>query len=699
MKKNLLFIYFILFFWPYFFLFPITLDIITIGNDFELLYFSYKKYIFELVSSGVIPLWSPAEGVGFPIISNPFAQFFYPLSWFLYSFYIFINNFNTYHFALYTIFAISIFNFGQFFWLRSLKFNTIICLVSTIVLSVSLKFTEILRFPNAIHAACWIPWIFYGLSILKKDRKKIKSFLILAFSILSVFTAGYPYYIFYIFLCSAFYYFFHLYFCYKNNIFSNSLFLVPILSIIFVLVVVSPYFYAIFEMLKLMNRANVSYEFATEHGFTLIDILGSFFFPPAASTEGRFYISSISTLLFFLIIFIKIFYSSMLNVKQIYILPFLFFIIFVINLSMSKNGLFFHFFWENFPFIGYIRTWPRINIILIPFFSVIVAIAIENLIEIKNKEIFFQRNFKNIYYFIFFYIISVLLIQIIFINFDIFNKEYWGFWQKKRFFGLSQILPFPLKEYVDLHSSYIYSFYLILSLIFLVLYFKLRSNLFSFLILGFILLSSLELFLFSNIQWAIPSGFYKTNFSKAGTLGELKKSFLRSRISNEVHGFQFFRDNYRHNVNYFEDWGYQAHHELYKKYFNLKNGSLKQELSEKIKKNVLHFYGMDDEARRIFFSDHVNFNSIEDFIINSKKFEKENNISFRFDMDQYNGNIIKIIYNTQSPAILSFIDNWDNNWTATIDGKSVNINKLFGAYKSIEVPGGSHTVIFSFKIF
>ena len=35
------------------------------GNDFDIVYYSYKKYIFELLDEGVVPLWSPYEGVVF----------------------------------------------------------------------------------------------------------------------------------------------------------------------------------------------------------------------------------------------------------------------------------------------------------------------------------------------------------------------------------------------------------------------------------------------------------------------------------------------------------------------------------------------------------------------------------------------------------------------------------------------------------
>ena len=62
-KKNLNKIFFIIILiWPFVFLFPLSFGFIVMGNDFELIYFSYKRYIAEMLSVGVIPYWSPEIG-------------------------------------------------------------------------------------------------------------------------------------------------------------------------------------------------------------------------------------------------------------------------------------------------------------------------------------------------------------------------------------------------------------------------------------------------------------------------------------------------------------------------------------------------------------------------------------------------------------------------------------------------------------
>ena len=152
-KLKIKFSILIILIWPYIFLFPITFGIIGIGNDFDLIYFSYKRYIAEMLANGIIPLWSPVEATGISLIFNPFAQFFYVPGLINY-FYHFVTGSLTLHiYAIYTISAISIFSLGTYFWLKSFKFNNSISFLSALLIACSLKVTELLRFPNAAHAA------------------------------------------------------------------------------------------------------------------------------------------------------------------------------------------------------------------------------------------------------------------------------------------------------------------------------------------------------------------------------------------------------------------------------------------------------------------------------------------------------------------------------------------------------------------
>ena len=120
---------------------------------------TYKKYIFELLKQGHLPLWSPVEASGTSLIFNPLAQFFYIPSWLFYIVCFLFGKITKYYFLIYTIFAISIFNLGFFFYFRTLKIDFKISLTAIFITCISLKVTELLRFPNAIHCFAWFPWV------------------------------------------------------------------------------------------------------------------------------------------------------------------------------------------------------------------------------------------------------------------------------------------------------------------------------------------------------------------------------------------------------------------------------------------------------------------------------------------------------------------------------------------------------------
>ena len=198
--NNKKFILILLIIAPYIYLFPHTFHFIEMGNDFELLYYSYKKYIFEFVKVGHFPLWSPSESLGYSLIFNPFAQYFYPLSWLLYILGFIFGDLSKHLYLLYTIFGLSIYNVGQYLWLRKLNIESKYCLIATLITCFGLKLTEILRFPNAIHALAWFPWILYAITLSVQNTKLIKSSILIFIFSSFILTAGYPYYILYGFI-------------------------------------------------------------------------------------------------------------------------------------------------------------------------------------------------------------------------------------------------------------------------------------------------------------------------------------------------------------------------------------------------------------------------------------------------------------------------------------------------------------------
>ncbi|HSJ40417.1 MAG TPA: hypothetical protein VK955_05115, partial [Xanthobacteraceae bacterium] len=192
------------FVWPFVFLFPYVVPVggrfLLVGNDFGVLYYSSKAYLLDGLSHGVMRWWSPAEAAGFPFYSNPFSQAFYPLNILLTIAYRLFGGWQLLDHQRYTVLGLGLFSLGLFRWLRALGFDRRIALSAAMVMAVSFKLSELLRFPNAIHTAAWYPWVLLCSGRVVESsstRTRVVNGLLLAGALVCLMTGGYPYYIVY----------------------------------------------------------------------------------------------------------------------------------------------------------------------------------------------------------------------------------------------------------------------------------------------------------------------------------------------------------------------------------------------------------------------------------------------------------------------------------------------------------------------
>src|SRR6266480_684345 len=183
--------------WPFLFLWPYTLHVLSIGNDFLYTYYNYKAYLLVALSSGHFPLWSPTELAGYPFFSNPLAQAVYPLNLLYVAFYTMTGSFSVWHYTLFTIMGISIFGVGLYYWLRRLVFPGYVALLATMIACMSLKVTETIRYPNAVHSAAWLPWLLLGITMAAARKDVVRGAVTFGIATLMLLTAGYPYYVIY----------------------------------------------------------------------------------------------------------------------------------------------------------------------------------------------------------------------------------------------------------------------------------------------------------------------------------------------------------------------------------------------------------------------------------------------------------------------------------------------------------------------
>ena len=194
----------VVFFWPFLYLFRHVFTIngqyTAVGNDFYEVYYKYKIYLLANLVEFRFPLWSPAEAAGFSFYTSPLSQAFYPLNLLLAVWYKIVAGYSPLDYQIFAVFGLSIFALGLFMWLRLLNSNLRAVIFSVLVMSVSFRMTEILRFPNAVHTAAWYPWVLYALTKIMFSRSlknAAMAGILLTLFLICLCTGGYPYYVYY----------------------------------------------------------------------------------------------------------------------------------------------------------------------------------------------------------------------------------------------------------------------------------------------------------------------------------------------------------------------------------------------------------------------------------------------------------------------------------------------------------------------
>ena len=691
-KKFHLFILIII---PFIYLFPHTLRLIEMGNDFELLYFAYKKYIFEFIQIGHLPLWSPSEAGGYSLIFNPFAQYFYPLSWLLYFFSFIIGDLSKYTYLIYTILGVSIYNVGQYLWLKRLGLDIKYCFFATLITCFGLKINEILRFPNAIHTFAWFSWILYGMTLSIKVENNIKSSLILFVSTILILTAGYPYYIFYGFLLFGSYFIFISFYRVKKEIYKNDtihnnlyLFFYNVLPPFLALLIVFPWLEGIKEVMDITRDRNIqdiTFSYILDSNF--IDQLGSWIFPPISLAEGWYYFGTLMTVLFIFYVINFLLSKNKQSLEKYFLTFFIIFFLFNYQFSAAENSYLFKIIWEKFDLLKNFRAFSRINILLIPLFAVLFCFVLK-LIEEKKHNINFLITTSLV-------AIFIILSQIYIIEISDIKNHYWKTWQERRL--LYGSIKFSSIAFIfNLYNHYIYSISLIISLI-IFNFLKIRKSK-KLLPLLVVILVSGELFLLSNIQWAIPYKFYDSNnynlLSKK-PLDDINDAFLSPRVVTEVKGNTYFRNFRKFNINYFDNFGLDKHTKLIDKYFK-RNGNLKDGLDQETIKKINQFWGLNDN-NKIFFTKKIGYLTIEKFI-NDVNFLKNNkDVFISMEIINYNGDEIYIDLKTNIDGFLTFVDNWSPGWKVYVNNKEKSIIKVLETYKSVKINTGYNKIKFKYE--
>ncbi|MHC4543124.1 MAG: hypothetical protein ACYSYL_01190 [Planctomycetota bacterium] len=678
--------------WPFLYLyrhvFPINGQYAAIGNDFILLYYKYKVYLLACLADFHFPLWSPAEGAGYPFYTNPFTQAFYPFNLLLVAWYKILGGYNPLDHQVFTVLGISIFALGLFMWLRLINSNLRAIIFGVLIMSVSFKVTEMIRFPNAVHTAAWYPWILYALTriLLSKSLKDaVVGGVLLAFFLICLLTGGYPYYIYYgLFLFPPYLLVFLLQ-PLRQRLFEpctinwKRAFATFILSGGVTLVICTPYIIGIKRLMaETAFRAGKDFAYSTEHVFDFEDTLGSLVYPPAASAEG-WYFFSITGLLVILL--------YMLTRKKVNLesegrnggketltprhpcdlwvkLFFIIWICVITYISYGRHSYLFKLLWKFMPGFSSLRVWGRLNIILVPILAWLLSISyasFESVLSVKKTPVLKKRSYLLAPIVVLTAIYTcILCVQIYFYHNNI-NDRLWNIFFK-------HLSPQRLQFIV--YGAAAFAAFCLIVLLSKWVSFKSNRAL-TVMLAVLVLVATVEMRHVGARVWTQQREIYgeRKHFDVV-KLNEASFNYRRTDRKDTI-GLPNF------SVGVLLNW-----------YFGRYNGFLKETEGELEARRAL--LGIQD-GRKVFFSKSIKHSTVRSFLLDASGFQRPGQLL------SYTGDELRWEIDAPVEGYLSFIDNWDRNWKVFIDDKVADIELLFGTFKSVRLAPGHHRVRFNYQ--
>lgn len=683
---------------PFLFLLPYITTIaghnVSLGNDFGPFYFVYKTYLLDYLSRGYFPLWSPSEGAGYPFFSNPLAQAVYPFNLILAVFDKINGGYTRLDHQVFTVAAISWFSLGLYAWLRSLRMEKRHAVFTALTMALSYKMTELLRFPNAAHEAAWYPWILLALTrlFLAKDWKTVWRWSAgLCFSLICLFTAGYPYYVYYLPFLAAPYLLFMLIPRVRRVIFAVKKpdwrrFITGFLTAAVAAVLIcAPYLWQMSRTIaETSGRAGDDFQHATMYPFDFQDTLESLVYPTAARPEGWFYFGALGLVLMAL-------YlarpqkaagdgeSELISARRDWPVKLALFgwLIFLSYISYGEQSYLFLLFYKILPEFSALRGWGRLSIALLPGLSLLLAYALADFESHFESPSSGNRRLKPwVWITLAAVTVSSLAFQWAEYSQGLID-EYWELYFIPRVMNLIQtvanvlhldVIPDP----VVLSSAYSYSF----------MAFTLLSGIVAFLLLWkrqirpsqkLALAIGLGLFSLGNLwyggPWLWNNGFVPRDIRKDGNYQRMTAISLVTPRKNEDSTLTLSPS---FSVGSPPKWHFSRYQDFY-----FKPGNDTKQRDELL--------GVTD-GNRFFFSRSIGQTSIEDFLSDARKFAAKPVVH------DYTGDFLLAEVNAPENGYFSFIDNWDENWTARVDGLPVKIELLFGTFKSVKLEAGKHEV-------
>ena len=658
---------------------------LRLGNDFRMLYYAYKAYLLDRLAQGAFPLWSPSEAAGFPFYSNPFTQAFYPLNLPLAGFYRLMGGYSYFDHQAYTVLGLSFFALGLFLWLGRLLGNRRAVVLAVLVVSLDFKLGEILRLSNAVHAAAWLPWLLWGVTLAAQGVRPFKAAGAVFVPCLLLLTAGYPYYVYY------------------------ALFLVPPYALALLwpparralglgerppatlrylltlaggalaaLALAGPYLYQMARLMgQTVDRAGAGLAFATSQSLTPLDTLGSLLYPPAAQSEGWFYLGTAALLLLVLHGSASLGRGGPGRDRWLWlgVLPWFCFIVLI---TYGKHTPLFGLLYHWLPGFDRLRLWGRLNIILLPVLALLLARAyawLEDLLFHPGPESPARRRRALITLALG---AGLMLAAQLWLHLAGVRHLYWT-----RYFQAHQGQE-ALFIWAGITSALALAGMLALAGR------EGRSGPWNPLLVLLVLvaLSLADLRPVGAEQWTDPAppGLGRRLEIKTG------RNLALSLTTRRVNRYDTISLTPVFNVGYIKNWYFERYVRFHRRVFQ-KEAPTRPRRPELVPW-FRRLMGLE-QGRRIFFTRSLDHPSLVQVVQDDQATRKD--LAPVWRVTYYDGDRLELVVESREGLFLSFIDNWDPDWRAFIDDQPAPLLKLLGTFKSLRLEAGRHRVRMEYR--
>ena len=97
------------------------------------------------------------------------------------------------------------------------------------------------------------------------------------------------------------------------------------------------------------------------------------------------------------------------------------------------------------------------------------------------------------------------------------------------------------------------------------------------------------------------------------------------------------------------------------------------------------------DGRRLLVSTRIDHPSVAAFLADSDAFDGA------ASAHSYDGDRLELGVRMGGAGYVTFVDNWDPDWRAYVDGRPAPISPAFGTFKAVAVPAGEHRVRFRYE--